>query len=248
MTKGRIFREPISRADVARMADELFGDWIKAVVDVSRGIMAIGGELHADDVAVLLASGSRHRDLWGINLHPGEREPDWMEFDSMINLRPSEGNCSRGVDDDRVRARIREVVGALVGSNEEGLAMTGVLHKRPAAGGWARLALVEQLGNVGGEVERAIRAHEAGRTDRFESALKRALELFDLTASDPRWRGHRCQEVLRAREEFCRLFFDPDVPPESARGLRRYFFGFARAARRLRQRRQSSGVGLSTVL
>ena len=79
-----------------------------------------------------------------------------------------------------------------------------VLH-RNAAEGWGRLELVEQLGNVGSEVERAIRAHEAGRTDRFESALERALELFDLTACDPRWRGHRCQEILRAREQFCRL-------------------------------------------
>ena len=82
--------------------------------------------------------------------------------------------------------------------------MTRVLHKNAAAGGWARLELVEQLGNVGSEVERAIRAHEAGRTDRFESALERALELFDLTAADPRWRGHRCQEILRAREELAR--------------------------------------------
>ena len=78
-----------------------------------------------------------------------------------------------------------------------------------------------------------------GREDRFESALERALELFDLTADDPRWRGHRCQEIMRAREEFCRLFFDPDVPPDSARGLSRYFFGFAWAARAIHYRRQS---------
>lgn len=117
--------------------------------------------------------------------------------------------------------------------------MTRYLHKTAASEGWAQLELVEQLGNVGSEVERAIRAHEAGRRNRFDSALERALELFDLTARDPRWRGHRCQEVLRAREEFCRLFLDPDVPTGSARGLRRYFFGFAWAARVLHERRQS---------
>ena len=114
MTRGRIFRERISRAEVARMAEERFGDWIKAVVDVSREVMAIGGDLHADDEAALLADGSRQRDLWGINLYPGESGGDWIEFDSMINLRPSEGNRSRGVDDERIRARIREVVGSLV--------------------------------------------------------------------------------------------------------------------------------------
>ena len=114
MTTGRIFRERISRAELARMAEEQFGDWIKAVVDVSREVMAIGGDLHADDEAALLADGSRQRDLWGINLYPGEGESDWIEFDSMINLRPGEGNRSRGVDDERIRARIREVVGSLV--------------------------------------------------------------------------------------------------------------------------------------
>ena len=92
---------------------------------------------------------------------------------------------------------------------------------------------------MGSEVERALRAHEAGRASGFEGAFARALELFDLTAADPRWHGHRCQEVLRAREEFCRLFFDPDVPPDSADGLRRYFFGFARAARMRHYRRGS---------
>lgn len=117
--------------------------------------------------------------------------------------------------------------------------MKRTLHKQAAAGTWGRLELVEQLGNVGSEVERAIRAHSAGRTDRFEGALERALELFDLTAADPRWRGHRCQEILRAREEFCRLFFDPDVPSDSAAGLRRYFFGFGYAARMLHHRRRS---------
>jgi len=70
--------------------------------------------------------------------------------------------------------------------------MTRTLHKRAAAGAWARLELVEQLGNVGTEVDRTTKAHEAGRRRRFESALERALELFDLTAADPRWHGHRC--------------------------------------------------------
>ena len=76
--------------------------------------MAVGGDLHADDEAMLLADGSRQRDLWGINLYPGESGSDWIEFDSMINLRPRQGNRSRGVDDEQIRARIREVVGCLV--------------------------------------------------------------------------------------------------------------------------------------
>lgn len=97
---------------------------------------------------------------------------------------------------------------------------------------WHALSLVEQLAHVGSEVDRSIRAFESRNTVRFDGALARALELFDATAADERWRGPRRREILRAREEVCRLFYDPDVPVNSARGLRRYFLAFATAARR----------------
>ena len=97
---------------------------------------------------------------------------------------------------------------------------------------WRSLSVAEQLGNVGSEVERTLRAHEAGNAGRREHALDRALELFDLTATDPRWRGPRRREILRAREEFCRCLFADRVPPGSADGLRRYFLAFAVLARR----------------
>lgn len=104
------------------------------------------------------------------------------------------------------------------------------LHSTLAAGRWETMTIVEQLAHVGSEVERAIRAHEAGRAERFDRALERALELFDLTARDNRWRGRRRREILRAREEFCRLFFG-DPPAGSARGLQDYFLYFAVLAR-----------------
>ena len=110
MTRGGILRERISRADLVRMAEEQFGDRIKAAVDVWREIMAVGEDLHADNGAALLADGSRQRDVWGIELFPRESGRDWIEFDSMINLRPSAGNRSRGVDDQRIRTRISDVV------------------------------------------------------------------------------------------------------------------------------------------
>ncbi len=105
-------------------------------------------------------------------------------------------------------------------------------HAEAAAGRWARLTLAEQMAHVGSEVGRAMRAHASGPVARFEPALHRALELFDLTAADARWRGPRRREILRAREEFCRLFFDSAVSPRSGAGLERYFLAFARAARR----------------
>jgi hypothetical protein len=112
-------------------------------------------------------------------------------------------------------------------------------HPALAAGRWLTLPLIEQLGNVGSEVERALRAHAQGQSDRFDRALDRALELFDLTANDPRWRGHRCREVLRAREQFCRVFFDETVEPGLSDYLRKYFLQFAVAARSARSRRVS---------
>jgi hypothetical protein len=104
-------------------------------------------------------------------------------------------------------------------------------HADLAAGRWAALSLAEQLANVGSEVDRAIAAWAAQRSDRFDRALARALELFDLTARDDRWGGHRRREILRAREEFCRLFFDDDVPSSAVRTLREYFLQFALLAR-----------------
>ncbi len=106
------------------------------------------------------------------------------------------------------------------------------IHEGLAAGRWQTLTLAEQLANVGSEVDRAIRAWEAQRPDRFERALERALELFDLTVSDDRWRGHRRREILRVREEFCRLFFDDRPPEGSACGLSKYFLQFGVLARR----------------
>jgi hypothetical protein len=107
---------------------------------------------------------------------------------------------------------------------------------------WATFSLMEQLANVGSEVDRTIRAHAAGSTSRFDNALARALELFDFTAADARWRGPRRREILRAREEFCRLFFDASSAPESASesGLQRYFLHFAAAANRQRMSRSTA--------
>lgn len=91
-----------------------FGDLVKAVVDVDRAIMLIDAELHSDQEAELLADGSRQQDLWGINLYPDAPEEDWIEFDSMINLRPSAGNRSRSVEDPVIRSRIIEIVRRMV--------------------------------------------------------------------------------------------------------------------------------------
>lgn len=107
-------QEPISLEELRELAAGRFGDLVKAVIDLERRIMIVDADLHADQEAELLAGGSRQGELWGINLYPDLPESDWIEFDSMINLRPSLGNRSRGVDDPKVRDRIATLVTQMV--------------------------------------------------------------------------------------------------------------------------------------
>jgi len=110
-----LVRDQVTLAGVARRAEEGFGEMVKAVVDVDRGWMALGGELHADEEQLLLEAGSAQAALWGINLYPA-RHPaeDWLEFDSMINVRPRQGNRSRGVEDAATRSAIAAALRKLV--------------------------------------------------------------------------------------------------------------------------------------
>ncbi len=87
---------------------------VKGPVDLRRAILLLDADLHADQEAELLADGSQQSDLWGIDLYPDLPGDDWLEFDSMINLRPSFGNRSRGVDDPGTREAIAALVGRLV--------------------------------------------------------------------------------------------------------------------------------------
>jgi len=106
----KIIDTAISLDELKSMALRGFGDLVKAVVDIEKEIMAVDGELHADEEALLLENGSSQENLWGINIYPEIAGPEWIEFDSIINIRPSQGNRSRGVDDPAIRAKILKIV------------------------------------------------------------------------------------------------------------------------------------------
>jgi hypothetical protein len=112
-----VLERRIARGDLARLAG-LFGDMLKYVADVERGVVAAGGQLHADAEQVLLEQGSRQADLWGANYYPGRGRDGCIEFTSLINIRPARGNPGMEVDDPAVRERIRAVTFALVGEGE----------------------------------------------------------------------------------------------------------------------------------
>ena len=108
---------PIDRGDLARLL-RLFGDMIKYVVDIERGVVAIGGELHADADQVLLERGSRQGDLWGANYYPGRGPDDCIEYTSLINIRPSSGNRRMEIEDQAIRERVRALTFVLIGQGE----------------------------------------------------------------------------------------------------------------------------------
>jgi thymidylate synthase len=111
----KIIKDSININELKEMAREEFGDVIKAVVDIMQGIMAVGGELHADEEVLLMEeAGSKRQDTWGINLYLEKSGEDFIEFDSMINLKPHYGNRSRGVEDSEVRDKIKKIVEKLV--------------------------------------------------------------------------------------------------------------------------------------
>jgi len=109
-----IINAPVPLADLKLMAENRFGNLVKAVVDVEREVMAVDGELHSDKEALLLENGSRQENLWGINIYPELTGPDRVEFDSLINIRPSQKNLSRGVNDLILREKIVQIVDGLV--------------------------------------------------------------------------------------------------------------------------------------
>lgn len=110
----KIIHKQIPQSKLQEITKRTYGNLIKAVVDTRKKIVAIGGELHADEEALLLEKGSKQEDIWGINLYPFKPKEEWIEYDSIINLRPSLGNLSREVEDAGVREKIKAIVYSLI--------------------------------------------------------------------------------------------------------------------------------------
>lgn len=110
----RIIKKPISKKELEELAQEGFGDVIKAVVDVEQEIMAVGGEFHSEEEVLLMErESSKRENTWGINLQFDESS-EFIEFDSMVNLKPAYGNRSRGVENPKTRNKIEEIVKKLI--------------------------------------------------------------------------------------------------------------------------------------
>lgn len=104
----------ISINRLMEMSSKMFGGLVKAVVDVEKNLLVVDSELHSDEEAFLLREGSKQENLWGINIYPSFEKDKRIEFDSMINLRPSFGNSSRGVESEETRKKILNIVNSKI--------------------------------------------------------------------------------------------------------------------------------------
>jgi hypothetical protein len=110
----KIITDQITIEELREMSQKMFGNLVKAVVDTEKEIMVIDGELHSDEQELLIENGSEYENLWGINIYPDNQNEDWIEFDSMINLKPALGYRTRGIDNTEIRGKIIQIVNKLV--------------------------------------------------------------------------------------------------------------------------------------
>ena len=104
-----IIREPINISDIIEMASNRYGDMVKAVADVRRELVAVDSDLHSDLETLLLEDGSMQEDLWGYNIYPELEGEEFIEFDSLINIRPRQSNFSRNVEDVQIQKAIIDI-------------------------------------------------------------------------------------------------------------------------------------------
>lgn len=111
----KLIQESISLVELNMMAQKMYGNLVKAVVDIQKEVMVVDSAFHSDQEEFLTENDSQQTNLWGINLHPDKFGQDgWIEFDSMINLRPADNNRTRGVEDPQIQKKIRDIVAKLV--------------------------------------------------------------------------------------------------------------------------------------
>ncbi|SRR5258706_11852516 len=110
----KLVKSSVSLSELKEMSSKMFGGLVKAVVDIKKGIMVIDASMHADEEQFLIASGSKQDDLWGCNIYPDLKGEDFIDFDSMINLRPRLNNFSRSIEDENIRTKVTDVIKKLI--------------------------------------------------------------------------------------------------------------------------------------
>lgn len=226
----------ISLEMLNQMSQKMFGRLVKAVVDIEKEIMVVDAALHADEEDLLLENESIQENLWGINLHPAKWPHEhWIEFDSMINLRPADGNNSRSVESELIRKK-NHCSCQKVGDSM--IRKKNFVHKDLSTDRWFAFSLLEQLANVGTDVDRAIRYQNQGDLEASKAAAIRALELLYLTIEDKKNKKH-LREPIRVRATLADYFFGINEFNFTAEYWQSYFYDFNYAAALQRRTRKT---------
>lgn len=106
----KIFSEKVTKEEIKKITDEHFGDMVKVVVDIEKEILAAGGEFHSDSESLLLESGSKQENLWGINYFPRRQGDPRIEYSALINIRPRNKNYSFEIQDSKIREKIKKII------------------------------------------------------------------------------------------------------------------------------------------
>jgi len=110
----KIVEGQITIEELREMSKKMFGNLVKAVIDIEKEVMVVDGELHSDEQAILLENGSKYENTWGVNIYPDMNDNNWIEFDSMINLKPALGYRTRGVENKEIREKVTQIVNKFV--------------------------------------------------------------------------------------------------------------------------------------
>ncbi len=103
--------QKVDIAELKEMAQKMFGSLVKGMVDVEKEIMAVDAPMHSDLLEFLMKEENCNpKDVWGINIYPEKSGEDFIEFDSVMNLKPAFNNKSRGIEDAEIREKIIKIV------------------------------------------------------------------------------------------------------------------------------------------
>ena len=106
----KIVEDTIATDELREIAKEFFGSMVKGVVDIERSIVAFGGEYHMDANVLLLEHGSKQGDIWGFNIYPDASRDSWLEYVSLINIRPAAQNLDMEVQNPEIRGKMKEII------------------------------------------------------------------------------------------------------------------------------------------
>lgn len=100
--------------ELCQLLGDPYNSMIKFAVDIETEKVIFGGEMHADAERVLLENGSLQKNIWGANIYPEREKPDWLEYTSLINIRPTQDNLSMEIFSNEIKNKINAIINKVI--------------------------------------------------------------------------------------------------------------------------------------